>query len=344
MSTQKLVAVDKAPDDSGESQHRPFVPFDVFLKRTHAAARELFDRNIHTHFHFSRHYMESDAMLAHSHFQQTDLYAPEYQFWRPDVKKVFQEVSDGSLEPEKGVRQIDTVFPNHILGIFRMIYQSRKPILFLDLPMGMHPDPLCTGYIGSGEENANSNSTVEKIRGRGWIKWKNMGKTLLREEFILKRIAPSVDQALDDYSHLIEKKKQSGLRLLLTIGSTHRNMSHALRHCGAPVSRSFGEMSYLSDPAEEYFQRLIHGRTITNELVYKAYLTGILFKIFPAQENATAEIVIIRRALQMFTSKELQQLCEECFSQYFDEDNKVKAEIIREAMRKKGGDTVLLSR
>lgn len=100
------------------------------------------------HFYFSPHATAKDFENLERAFEKADVYVPEKISWTKKVKKVYEDLSQGKTTPEKLLEDkelakdfIDkrvfnpkTAKTTHQFKEWEIIYNSKKPILFADIP------------------------------------------------------------------------------------------------------------------------------------------------------------------------------------------------------------------
>lgn len=191
---------------------------------------------------YSGHLEAQEAEEQAEKFAEADIYIPELVAWRPEILQNFRDCSEGKKTPAEIMKEWELTPGTDPSYSFRlkqleMIYGSGKAVTFIDIPYG-HPlewPQFSFTYL----QETSFKDNLENFK-KFLLAWAERQKK--REEYMVSRLRPKVQELLNENSALKEKDK---LNVLLSLGAFHTGFWHALKKTGEKVSADFGAPSVI---------------------------------------------------------------------------------------------------
>lgn len=230
---------------------------------------------------FSYHRTAEDARWVAPLLKEADVFIPEGLRWDEKYLKIHQRVSSGLLKPEQlaadpRIEGLDSF----TLERLKMLFDSRKPVLFVDLPEGHPilqreavPTPSRNGIAQVESPPARSLEPYEQFEDflaalvRDFLAIGKVRKD--REDYILSQLNPAISKLWKQHPRL---RRQSELKVLLHIGSGHTLICSFLRRSGVGVVRKFDRLPVVFSYGLEILREAALNKEIDNDLAARAFL------------------------------------------------------------------------
>lgn len=247
--------------------------------------------------YFSPHATAESLRAMQEKFQRADVYLPEGIGHTEKIRAVYYELAAGTRDPESIVRAspLWTAIPHHEYQKKRLelIYQSHKPIFFIDLP---EDHPLETEWYearkkeSEAEYNYDIHTLKEAFKTYADIQQKRETYICQRIEAIARSIQtndfntlPEITQEQKQQISVLKKKKV--VQFLLEIGAAHTTLFHALKKTGANkpnetaialANRAFNSLPYLYGYRSEIIRRYLFNKEVTDRLIAEMLLASLI--------------------------------------------------------------------
>lgn len=247
--------------------------------------------------------------------------------WGKNILKIFRDVSSGIFVPEQvlSALSIEKSHPYYgfYLGIFNLIYNSKKPIIFIDVP---YDDPLIKSFNKykyfklTFEENFEE--TVKSLRD--FLKNHNKVQEE-REKYMLSSLKEKTKELLESYPELKEKAK---LKILLSIGALHSPLYFDFKKKEKNVERKFSHSPFTFGFHEEGARRERFGKDMNDEFIARVLIDKILDSVIGPilLKSVTPDNHRIykfqRYIVSRFNIKEIKEFYEELLEIKKTEENK----------------------
>jgi len=220
---------------------------------------------------FSTHKNERDFGALKKEVEGCDVYIPELSNYGPEFLKALRDISFGKLTPGGFILQYEAEhlykqISDYIRGLFKTIYNSKKPIYLIDIPEEHE-------LVFKSKEAERFNDCAYDYFLRGdfaaalanqRIFIKAYGKTQSeREKYIFDNIKKLKPEIIKDYPYL---KNQEEIKILVSIGIGHTGLYHRLKGEKIPAQRQFSFLPFISSIATELIrgEQFFPGKDIDN--------------------------------------------------------------------------------
>ena len=225
--------------------------------------------------YYSPHLTEKDTGALEEKLKDADIYAPELMHWK-SAEPVYRAVSQGSKTPAEAVKELhldDIEAKGYVLKRLEIIYGSHKPIVFVDLP---NDSELIKEYkeISFKPGLENFEEDMENIRSY-MENSANFEKK--REAYMISQLEPKVRETIQKNPELQNKDR---LKILLSLGAMHTNLSHKLKEKGFDMNREFSSGQVVYPFVGEGIRRNMFDKKADEELVSKALLEWLVWIFF----------------------------------------------------------------
>jgi hypothetical protein len=220
-------------------------------------------------FFFSPHYRASDVEAWKKNFEECDVYIPERYGWTQRGLEFIRKVADGQIRAERVRGKPEDPFLEARLSEARMIHNSHKPIAYIDVPKEQaEPDP----WIDVIDLHDKNNFTEALDVVKDWVRTRYQIQKD-REDTILSRLKPTIQELLKEYPSL---KTKNELKVLITLGTMHTPVHHSVKkEEGDRVTRESRPLPTVFAFVQEAVRRLQFGKEIDNDLAAKIYLGDV---------------------------------------------------------------------
>jgi len=212
------------------------------------------------HIFYAPHVTAKDFENLKNAFDKADIYVPEGERWSFRTKDLLNRLSQGEITPEELAAKEFINSKSAYFKEYEMIYNSKKPILFVDLPFSHE-------LITTSKRNDELGNESLKLFAKGDFEFsfKTMRQHIIneagyekkREELIKKNLEEEVKKFIKTDSKL---KDKSDVKVLLSLGAVHTGIYHNLKKEKAPVSREFSRQPYIFDSMGQAIREMMFSR------------------------------------------------------------------------------------
>lgn len=221
---------------------------------------------------YSPHGTALDITGLQERFEKADIYVPEMHGWSQVNLENYQMVSSGEKSPEEVLRELGESPDDRLYSLFQselaMLYNSKKPVIFIDLPQEESKDlklPI-----------AGNNFQELLLWTRDFLE-RRSEYNIDREEFMLSQIVPQIKEVLEENTTLKEKPQ---LHILLLLGSTHTGIYHRLKERGITTTHKFSTQPVIYSHEDEAIRSLRFKKEMDDTLVARALLEIVFSSVF----------------------------------------------------------------
>lgn len=264
--------------------------------------------NMQIDISYGTHITEKDAEKMRDKFNSADVFVPEVPGYDNELLGIFRNVSMGRLTPEQFLGRTSPLFPDFQRGMAKMLYGSRKLVLFIDVP---HNNPLHRSLVHAYSSNEVLTGSFSSFLDSLKINRRKIRELQTeRENFLLTQFPIKMRELLAEYPQLKEKEQ---IRVLLQLGSVHTGIYHNLKKQGREVNREFSANPYVYDFESEVENRYGFGKDVSDELVAKVFLENMIIQqLLPKEITRTIATdkldIFSRRVIPQFSFKEIEEI------------------------------------
>lgn len=245
------------------------------LNKVFKRERNIGHRGTTINIFYSPHRSAEDMNGLEEQFQKCDIYFPETFGWSLKYLNTLRKLSDGQITPEMALQEYGDKDPFYYArdeNFFKIIYNSKKPIAFLDVPEG-HP------LVRREKENkvpsinfgSNFGQTLDSVRD--YIK-KAADIEKEREAYIVGQLQPQIQELLKTHPKLREKQE---INALISIGIAHTSLYLNLREYYETTVK-FGKKPMAFRYTEEALSRYMSNEFLDDDLVARIATEWMLSK------------------------------------------------------------------
>ena len=250
---------------------------------------------------FSDHAEEKDVDVLREEFKDCDIFMPENAGHNATQDELLHSLSQGTLSPEEFAQQFPgNNFPEFALALGRLIYGSKKPILFNDIPFD---HPILKGLGKNNEKyieelkNAKNFDDVFDATKNFVLKKSELNKQ--REEIIVESMPLRVRQFL---SQNPTYRKKGELKVLVLLGNNHTTIWHKMRSQGLDVSRKFSSQQKIFGAYAQIQRAILLGKEVTKDMIARRAfiaLVGNWFSIEGVEAAETQGVLKVTNSLEI---------------------------------------------
>lgn len=231
---------------------------------------------------YSPHVLERDYWGIEGELDKADIFAPEEFGYEKETLDEYKALANGEMSPDDiEQNEAKEYGPGYKRDearrkIFEVIFNSRKQIIFIDVPNG---HPLVKRWMKALEErffiafrSKDINSFYELLRlvKKNLKEYADIQKE--RDEYILSQLKPRVDECIKADPRL---RNASKIQILISLGSLHTPIYHALKKRNENVQRIFRSPAIFPF-ADEGARRYQFNKEIDNDLAARILLEEYL--------------------------------------------------------------------
>lgn len=246
--------------------------------------------------------------------KQADIFLPECIGWSPDHLIVYNAVSEGILTPQAAVSRF-AVGTSHLalskdttLGFFDILYKSRKPVAFIDVPVG---HPFTDRFVKHESKGFRLGKEFSETLRYAEDHLKEIAAMeIKREDYQVAHLEPIVDGLLRLNSTLA---RRNPIKVLLFEGAAHTRIGRILEMSGKTVTQIFAYEPMIYPFQNEVTQRFMRGEDVDEELMARAVMEMVLFlpTLLNATKNSRLAFEYSRKALSRFSFEEIERAFQE---------------------------------
>ena len=259
---------------------------------------------------YSPHRSAEDMDGLADQFQKCDIYFPETFGWSPEYLNTLRKLSDGEVTPEMVLQEYGDRNPFYYArdeNFFNIIYKSKKPIAFLDIPKSH-------SLVKREKENkvpeihfgSNFDQVLDSVRE--YIK-KAADIQKEREAYILAQLRPQIQELLKTHQTLREKQE---INTLISIGIAHTSLYRYLRKDYQTIVK-FGKKPMAARYEEEALSKHMSNENLEDDLIVRIVAERILSKehkkLFYTNDSLK-DAMGSRRLISKFSFDELREMFE----------------------------------
>lgn len=279
---------------------------------------------------YINHGSSADLQRLPEVFSNSDVYAVEVIGHRQSALEMYNAVSKGKRDPavaleslmrEKGrTRETDPELFDTRGFELKMIHNSRKPIIFLDVPED-HPAVQLEKRAGELRDSIYSN-TVDK-GGPSFDRLVEMVKQYfqmssdgnkIREDYTRDHLKPLLEEALQNNPNL---KKKKNINVLMVYGAAHVGLDKDLSVSNEyRITKEFSNKPFIYEYETIGMIRSRLGKEVSETIATRALLEIvygelILEQIWPLTQDNNKINHVLRKVASQFNVDEIKNIIEE---------------------------------
>jgi len=223
---------------------------------------------------FSEHISEGVHSMEED-YKNCDVFIPEDANWNPEREKEWNKLSQGKVKPTEFADYFgEPRFHSFLLTQSEMVFNSKKPILFIDAPekynilgkMEVMYEQYSKRIKSAKEFNDIFSATKDFLLERSELNKKR--------ENIMKNLLPvRIKSFLEENS---DYKKKKELRVLISLGGSHTRVFHNIKARGEEITREFRKLPLVYGVYSEIERRFSFGKDISRDLIAQYILHGLI--------------------------------------------------------------------
>jgi hypothetical protein len=254
------------------------------------------------HFLFGEHGTSLDAAKFSEEFKRADIVAIEGVGWDDKHKAEIEGISEGKP------MGVDSDFDSYQREELSVLFNSKKPILLIDVPAG---DPLIAELVKSVIHEDEAQNDFEQ--GRFARSMQLYERYLIehgeveakREQYVETQLVQLVQKEISENPKLQGIVNEKGfLDVAVSFGAAHTSLYHDLKNTGADADQKFGEQPFIFGFYAEALRRARLGLEIPDDLVAKALCEAVM-QNHPL--TAGKDTIIYREIIAKATTEEIKQ-------------------------------------
>jgi len=264
---------------------------------------------------FSPHGSAKDWRELPEKFRNCDIYIPEAIGYDKEYLNILKGLSSGKIRLEDIEKFTDEVEKNPVIRernklFARMIYNSKKPITFIDLPESHQKTENSDNLLSQGFKFGDFPQTLESLK-KSFLDFHYSNRE--REEYMVTQLGPQVEAILKANPNL---KRKEEIRVLLSLGAEHTPLYHSLKKENAQITREFSSSPFVYPFGGEIIRRYAFGRTVDDQLLGRALTEMLLDRAFGPEFQQITEydsektMRLERRLISPFSQVELKNIFE----------------------------------
>ena len=259
---------------------------------------------------YSPHRSAEDMNGLADQFQKCDIYFPETFGWSPEYLNALRKLSDGQITPKMALQDWGDEDPYHYSrdeDFFKIIYKSKKPIAFLDIPQGhLLVDREKENKVPKINFGSNFGQVLDSVRE--YIK-KAADIHKERETYIVKQLQPQIRELLKANPKL--RKKQE-VNVLISIGIAHTSLYRNLKEEHETTAK-FGKkpmaFRYTEEALSKNMSNYFLGDDIVARIATEWTLSKAHKKLFRTSDSLN-DAISMRRLISRFSFDEIRNMFE----------------------------------
>lgn len=236
---------------------------------------EIKNSNISVLIFYGPHGTAKDMEGLADRFAETDIYIPEQLGWTKEDHEFYNEISQGTKTPEEALSEkgidLDEVGDSLFLQELKIIYNSSKPIIFIDLPADKAPRRNILPMIGGDFDN-----TLSFVRQ--YVDRESEGN-IKREKYMAENIMPLIFNEILKNPKLKDKKD---INVLLTLGSFHSGLYDFLKGDNENVEKEYSS-PHIDTYKDEAVRRRMNDEDIDDDLAAHVLFEEVFDDVFGEQ-------------------------------------------------------------
>ena len=280
------------------------------LNRVFRRERSVGGRGTTVNIFYSPHRSSEDMDGLADQFQKCDIYFPETFGWSPEYLDTLRKLSNGQVTPKMALQEYADTNPfiyARDKSLFNIIYKSKKPIAFLDIP-NSHSLVKLEKENKVPEIHFGSNFVQVLDSVREYIK-KAADIQRDRETYMLHQLRPQIQELLKTHQTLREKQE---LNILISIGIAHTSLYRYLRKDYQTMVK-FGKKPMAARYGEEALSKHMFNENLDDDLIVRIVAEWTLSKghkkLFYTNDSLK-DAMRVRGLISRFSFDELKEMFE----------------------------------
>lgn len=282
------------------------------FNRVFKRERRIGERKITIDIFYSPHGSAEDIGGLEDQLKKADIYIPETFGWSLQYLDALRKLSNGKVTPEMVLQDWGDRNPYYYHrdeNFFNIIYKSKKPIAFLDIPdshsLVRREKETKIPDIQFG---SNFGQVIDSVRG--YIE-KAADMQEERETYMLEQLQPQIQELLKTHPKLRGKQE---INILLSVGAAHTLLYRNLRK-DYETTTVFGKKPMIFLYREEALRRHMFNKPVGDDLVARIAAEWTLSKahrnLFDTLTNdSLKKAIAMRRLVSRFSFDELKEMFE----------------------------------
>ncbi len=294
------------------------------------------DIKINIRIFYGVHGTAEDALNFREWLQKADIYIPEKFGWDKDTLDAYRHISSGDETPE----EFTTNEKGFVMQQLKMMYKSRKYILFIDVPKGHLIYKLSKNLK---RPTIDYNRAFENLLSLHNEYFKEDAFFIKeRENFMLHQLQSFIQKLKDSIKKNPKSfpniKNKHKINILITLGAIHTQFSHYVyQEFPEGTSRKFQTMPLIMPLGAEITRRNIFRKNIPDGLLaadlFETMVFPILFdELLKISSDRQKLFIFLRNVAANFSFEEIKNIYETIQKQGLDK----KKEILTSALSQKG--------
>ncbi|OGH93217.1 MAG: hypothetical protein A2563_01260 [Candidatus Magasanikbacteria bacterium RIFOXYD1_FULL_40_23] len=228
--------------------------------------------NITVDFFFSYHGTPEDFSRLPEALKKADVFIPEEHGWTKYTEKLYNEISEGKTNP-------DEINFSHVdKKILSLLYNSKKPVLFIDTP-SEHPITIEAYTPAETEAEAIKDFlegyfdlSITNIKSALGDKARNI---IEREKIMAATLKEKIKNLTQQFPQL---KNKENINILAALGVTHTSLHQQLRPELQQSNKILGRDTIVFTTAREIVRTLIRNpeKIFDDEVYARALIENIV--------------------------------------------------------------------
>jgi len=250
-------------------------------------------------FFFSPHATGKDFEKLGELFRRADVYIPEFADWSPELLDDYQKLSRGEITPKEICEKHEYESNSANEKEAEFIYQSQKPIFFVDIGKSQHLEraekyyteirPYLTKAIqffqeGDLEQAVKDFHTFYQLHT----------ELESRREDIIKA---NLEKKLKELTVLCpELKNKDEIKVLIAFGAFHTKIYHSLAK-KYPSLRQFSRTLFVYSSLDQVERSMVFSKDVSKELLARQFPEARLCNFFDSITSDSQKIIEIARKI-----------------------------------------------
>lgn len=213
------------------------------------------------HILYGCHVTPEDFEKFHELFQKADIYVPELEGHDARTRNLLNMLSQGKRSPEEVASRTWVKEGSFKFKTYQTIYNSKKPILFVDIPFDHELIRVSDRIDELGGESLKSfkagefKSALKKMQK---FVIDDADYELKREAIMKQGLKEKLKRFVKECPELRDKEE---IKALLTLGATHTHLYKELKKENIPASREFTKWPFVFDHISEALREVLFLKT-----------------------------------------------------------------------------------
>lgn len=229
--------------------------------------------NIKYKFYFSPHGNPNDFKDLFGLIKNADIYIPEVYSWSKEYLEIYQDVSAGKKTPKQTIKELhyeDSEMNRLLLEELQVLYDTKKPVIFIDLPEEEAPHAKNKIWLGARDFEGLLSNVKHYLEEESKLNHR-------REEYMVGQLKTKVGEIIDTNPDL---RTKGDVNVLVSLGSVHTGVYYELRESGERAEREFNVMPQVYSLGDEGVRRYMWEKPVDQELLAQILLEKAFGEVF----------------------------------------------------------------